>query len=165
LRFSRSIRFAVLLAALLGFGLQASPARAERLKSIALLAGLLRRAGTETLVARDCPKQLMGAFVFARNAVVLCANNLKDDPERVWETLAHESAHVMQHCRRQPIFERDRLGLDFLLASHQSPELFKAVGQYHPSQHRTEIEARIVQGLPAEEVMNLFRRSCADRLL
>ena len=153
------------MAALLGFGLQASPARAERLKSIALLAGLLRRAGTETLVARDCPKQLMGAFVFARNAVVLCANNLKDDPERVWETLAHESAHVMQHCRRQPIFERDRLGLDFLLASHQSPELFKAVGQYHPRQHRTEIEARIVQGLPAEEVMNLFRRSCADRLL
>ena len=75
----------------------ASPARAERLRSIALLQGLLRRAGTETLVARDCPKQLMGAFVFARNAVVLCTNNLKGDPQRVWETLAHESAHVMQH--------------------------------------------------------------------
>ncbi|UPM49901.1 mitochondrial inner membrane protease ATP23 [Synechococcus sp. A10-1-5-1] len=154
--------FAVVL---LGLGMQASPVWAERLKSIFLLRGLLLRAGTETLVARDCPQQLMGAFVFARNAVVLCANNLKDDPERVWETLAHESAHVMQHCRREPIFESDRLGLDFLVAHRRSPDLFKAVGQYHPSQHRSEIEARIVQGLPAEEVMNLFRRACADRLL
>ena len=57
------------------------------------------------------------------------------------------------------------MGLDFLLAHHRSPELFKAVGQYHPSQHLAEIEARIVLGLPPEEVMNLFRRSCADRLL
>ena len=126
----------------------ASPARAEHLRSIALLKGLLRWAGIETLVARDCPKQLLDAFVSARNAVVLCANNLKGDPQRVWETLAHESAHVMQHCRRQPIFERDRLGLDFLLAHHNSPELFNAVGHYHPSQHLTEIVRASSRGCP-----------------
>lgn len=150
---------------LLVIGLWASPARAEHLRSIALLQGLMRRAGTETLVARDCPQQLMGAFVFARNAVVLCGNNLKGDPQLIWETLAHEATHVMQHCRRQPIFERDRLGLDFVLANYRSPELFEAVAYYPPTQQLIEIEARIVQGLPAEEVMNLFRRSCADRLL
>ncbi len=92
----------------------------------------------------------MDAFVLARNAVVLCGNKLKGDPQRVWGTLAHDSAHVMQHCRRQSIFERNRLGLDFLLAHQCSLKLFKAVGSYHPSQHRSEIEARIVQGVPAE---------------
>ena len=36
---------------------------------------------------------------------------------------------------------------------------------YHPSQQREELEARLVQGLPAAEVEALFRRFCAERLI
>ena len=145
----------------------ASPARAERLRSIALVQGTsCAGTGTETLVASGLPQAIAGCVVSARNAVVLCANNLKGDPQRVWETLAHESAHVMQHCRRQPIFERGKSAWAWIFCSpitaHRS--CLTRLASTTPSQHLTEIEARIVQRLPAKEVMNLFRRSCADRL-
>ena len=30
--------------------------------------------------------------------LLMCGNNLPDDPAYVWVVLAHESAHVMQFC-------------------------------------------------------------------
>ena len=141
------------------------PARADELRSLARLSGLLQRAGTSIQVARDCPNHLLGAFVIATNAVVLCANTDPNDPAQIWTVLAHESAHVMQHCRQGYLFGGEQLGLDFIEANRQNPGLFNEIGHYHPSQQRSEIEARLVQGLPPEDVLNLFRRYCSDQLL
>ena len=139
--------------------------RAESWDRIGRFAGLLRQAGTQTLVAKDCPPALLGAFHAGRNAVLLCANNLANDPAQIWTVLAHESAHVMQHCRQGPLLPDDRITAAIAQVRRQAPEALQELRLYHHSQHRDEVEARLVQGLPADEVEHLFRRFCAERLI
>lgn len=127
-------------------------------------ASLLRRAGTQTLVAKDCPSGLFGAFHAGRNALLLCSNNLRDDPAQVWTVLAHESAHVMQHCQQGPLLPDHQIGSALAQIEKQSLSSFQELRLYHQSQRRDEIEARLVQGLPMAEVEALFRGFCGDRL-
>ena len=138
--------------------------RAETWDRIGSFAATLRRAGTSTLVARDCPSSLLGAFHIQHNALLICANNLPNDPVEIWRVLAHEAAHVMQHCRGGPLLADGQLGRTIARANASSPLLFKALKMYHQSQHRDEVEARLVQTLPADQVEALFARFCADRL-
>ena len=77
----------------------------------------------------------------------------RGDPQRVWETLAHESAHVMQHCRRQPIFERTAWAWIFCspITAHRSCLTRLAI----TTPVSTSRSRAPVQRLPAKE-MNLF---------
>ena len=138
--------------------------RAETWERIGRFAGVLRQAGTVTLVARDCPNSLLGAFHATRNALLLCANNLQNDPQEIWEVLAHESAHVMQHCKGGGLLDQGQLDLAMTRIQEESPRLVKELRLYHQSQHRDEVEARLVQGLAPDRVEALFRQFCAERL-
>tara|TARA_B100001175_G_scaffold42699_1_gene32032 strand:- start:271 stop:480 length:210 start_codon:yes stop_codon:yes gene_type:complete len=40
----------------------------------------------------------MGAFNQEKRALLMCGNNLQDNPVQVWVVLADESAQVMQDC-------------------------------------------------------------------
>ena len=139
-------------------------ARADTWDRIGRYAALIRRAGTETMVAKDCPDMLLGAFHAPRNVLLLCANNLEDDPRQVWVVLAHESAHVMQHCHGASLLADHQVGDALARIESQSRSSFKELRLYHQSQQRDEIEARLVQGMPPEEVEALFRSFCADEL-
>ena len=145
----------------LGAGLEV---RAETWDRIGSFAATLRRAGTSTLVARDCPSSLLGAFHSQRNALLICANNLPNDPVEIWGVLAHEAAHVMQHCRGGPLLVDGQMDRAIARVKASSPRLFKELNLYHRSQHRDEVEARLVQTLPADQVEALFAKFCADRL-
>ena len=139
-------------------------ARAQSWADIGDYSSLLRRAGTQTLVAKDCPSGLLGAFHSGRNALLLCSNNLEDDPAHVWTVLAHESAHVMQHCQQGPLLPDHQIGSALAQIEKQSLRSFQELRLYHQSQRRDEIEARLVQELPMAEVKALFRGFCGDRL-
>ena len=141
-----------------------TPVHAQSWADIGNYSTLLRRAGTQTLVAKDCPSGLLGAFHAGRNALLLCSNNLQDDPAQVWTVLAHESAHVMQHCQKGPLLPDHQIGNALAQIEKQSLSSFQELRLYHQSQRRDEIEARLVQGLPMAEVKELFRGFCADRL-
>ncbi|KZR85178.1 hypothetical protein MITS9509_02518 [Synechococcus sp. MIT S9509] len=138
--------------------------KAETWDRIGSYAALIRRAGTNTLVAKDCPSALLGAFHAPRNALLLCANNIEDDPRQVWVVLAHESAHVMQHCHGGPLLADHQVGNALARIEAQSRTTFQELRLYHQSQRRDEIEARLVQGMPPDEVEALFRSFCAERL-
>ncbi|QNI55432.1 putative conserved secreted protein [Synechococcus sp. BIOS-E4-1] len=138
--------------------------KAETWDRIGSYAALIRRAGTHTLVAKDCPSALLGAFHAPRNALLLCANNIEDDPRQVWVVLAHESAHVMQHCHGGPLLADHQVGNALARIEAQSTTTFQELRLYHQSQRRDEIEARLVQGMPPDEVEALFRSFCAERL-
>ena len=154
------------LAAGLSVGLASGQViRAETWDRIGSFAATLRRAGTSTFVARDCPSTLLGAFHSQRNALLLCANNLPNDPAEVWGVLAHEAAHVMQHCRGGPLLVEGQIDRAIDRVQASSPLLFKELKLYHQSQHRDEVEARLVQTLPADQVEALFSRFCAHRLV
>ena len=86
----------LLLAAFLS---SATGAQATTWDRISRYLSLLKEAGNEALVAQDCPAGLMGAFHQGKQALLMCGNNLQDDPAQVWVVLAHESAHVMQDCK------------------------------------------------------------------
>ena len=138
--------------------------RAETWDRIGSYAALIRRAGTHTLVAKDCPSALMGAFHPPSNALLLCANNLENDPRQVWVVLAHESAHVMQHCHGGSLIPDHQVGNALARIEAQSGTAFQELRLYHQSQRREEIEARLVQGMPPDEVEALFRSFCFERL-
>lgn len=158
-------RFGLPLALGLSLGLSSGlGVRAETWERIGSFAATLRRAGTSTLVARDCPSTLLGAFHSQRNALLICANNLPNDPAEIWGVLAHEAAHVMQHCKGGPLLVEGQLDRAITLVQASSPRLFKELKLYHQSQHRDEVEARLVQTLPADQVEALFAQFCADRL-
>ena len=86
----------LLLAAFLS---SATGAQATTWDRISRYLSLLKEAGIEALVAQDCPPGLMGAFHQGKQALLMCGNNLQDDPAQVWVVLAHESAHMMQDCK------------------------------------------------------------------
>ena len=162
----RSKRFALVVmgAPLIGAISIGTSVRAQSWADIGNYSSLLRRAGTQTLVAKDCPYGLLGAFHEGRNALLLCSNNLENDPAHVWTVLAHESAHVMQHCQQGALLPDHQIDSALAQIGKQSLSSFQELRLYHQSQRRDEIEARLVQELPMAEVEALFRGFCGDRL-
>ena len=78
--------------------------------------------------------------------------------------LAHESAHVMQFCNGGNLMPAAVLSQEVEAARQQDPNPFHELQLYHSSQHHVEAEARLVQALPADQVVALFEKHCAQRL-
>jgi len=76
--------------------LVAAPLQASSWDQIGRYLRLLKRIEINALVAKDCPQGLLGAFHQSKRSLLLCGNNLPNDPEVVWVVLAHESVHVMK---------------------------------------------------------------------
>ena len=157
-------RFRGALLALLVLQLTGSAVQSSTWDRIASYLRLLQRAGVKTLVAPDCPLGLLGAFHERKQALLMCGNNLPDDPAVVWVVLAHESAHVMQSCHGGNLMPTALLSREVEVARQQVPNLFHELQLYHSSQHHVEAEARLIQALPAEQVVALFEKHCAKRL-
>ena len=107
---------------------------------------------------------LLGAFHKSKQALLMCGNNLPEDPAVVWVVLAHESAHVMQSCNGGNLMPVALLSREVQAARQQDPNPFHELQLYHSSQHHVEAEARLIQALPEEQVVALFEKHCAKRL-
>ena len=114
--------------------------------------------------SNDCPEGLLGAFHEGRQALLMCGNNLPDDPASIWVVLAHESAHVMQFCKGGPLMPAAVLGAGMDQARRTDSQAFRELKLYNSSQHHVEAEARLVQALPPDQVRHLFEKHCAERL-
>ena len=159
---ARGFRGALL--ALLVMQLTGSAVQASTWDRIAGYLRLLQRAGVNALVARDCPMGLLGAFHEGKQALLMCGNNLPDDPKVVWVVLAHESAYVMQSCNDGNLMPAALLSREVEAARQIDPNPFHELQLYHSSQHHVEAEARLIQALPPEQVVALFEKHCAKRL-
>ena len=140
------------------------PLRASSWDEIGSYLRLIQKTGVEALVANDCPQGLLGAFHEERQALLMCGNNLPDDPAYIWVVLAHESAHVMQFCKGGPLMPSAVLGAGMDQTRRSDPQAFHELKLYHSSQHHVEAEARLVQALPPDQVRHLFKKHCAERL-
>ena len=156
--------FRAALLALLVMNLTSEPVQASTWDRISGYLRLLQRAGVNALVARDCPVGLLGAFHEGKQALLMCGNNLPDDPSVVWVVLAHESAHVMQSCNGGNLMPEALLSREMEAARQVDPNPFHELQLYHTSQHHVEAEARLIQALPPEQVVALFEKHCAKRL-
>ena len=156
--------FGGVLLALLVMNLTGGAVQASTWDRIASYLRLLQRAGVNALVAPDCPAGLLGAFHEGKQALLMCGNNLPDDPSVVWVVLAHESAHVMQSCNGGNLMPAPLLAKNMAEARRLEPDTFHELRLYHMSQHHVEAEARLVQALPPTQVVALFEKHCATRI-
>ncbi|WP_392347837.1 hypothetical protein [Parasynechococcus sp.] len=136
----------------------------RRFRAALLALLVLQLTGVNALVAPDCPLGLLGGFHEGKQALLMCGNNLPDDPAVVWFVLAHESAHVMQLCNGGNLMPAALLSREMEATCQQDPNPFHELQLYHSSQHHVEAEARLIQALPAEQVVALFEKHCAKRL-
>ena len=79
----------VLLVLLTGFGWVA-PAQASTWNRIAEFTQIIQTTGVEALVANDCPGWPVGGLHDRRQVILLCGNNLPDDPAPGVGGVAHE---------------------------------------------------------------------------
>ena len=156
--------FGGVLLALLVMHLTGAAVQASTWDRISSYLRLLQRAGVSALVARDCPGGLLGAFHEGKQALLMCGNNLPDDPSVVWIVLAHESAHVMQSCKGGNLMPAALLTTNMAEARRLKPGTFHELQLYHTSEHHVEAEARLIQALPPSQVVALFEKHCAKRL-
>ena len=152
-----------LVVLLMALGL-AAPVQATSWNRIAQFLKLIKTTGVEALVANDCPAGLLGAFHDGRQVILLCGNNLPDDPAPVWVVLAHEAAHVMQFCKGGTLLPPALLSSGMDAARRVQPDAFQDLNLYHSAQHHVEAEARLVQAMPPDQVVTLFQTHCASRL-
>ena len=159
----KPLLYGQILAATTLFGVViATPLQASSWEQIGRYLSLLRQIDVNALVAKDCPLGLLGAFHQSRRSLLLCGNNLPNDPEVVWVVLAHESAHVMQFCNGGPLMPPGLFSQSLDQARRTDPEMFQELQLYHSSQHQVEAEARLVQMLPPLQVEAMFWRHCGD---
>ena len=78
------------------------------------------------------PVGLLGAFHEGKQALLMCGNNLPDDPAVVWVVLAHESAHVMQFCNGGNLMPAAVLSQEVEEARQQDPNPFHELQLYTP---------------------------------
>ena len=152
-----------LVVLLMAMGL-AAPVQARTWNRIVEFLQLIQTIGVEAFVANDCPSGLLGAFHDGRQVILLCGNNLPDDPSPVWVVLAHEAAHVMQSCKGGTLLPPALLSSGMDEARRLQPDAFQDLNLYHSGQHHVEAEARLVQALPPDQVVTLFHTHCASRL-
>ena len=148
---------------LLALGL-AAPVQAKTWNRIAEFLQLIQTTGVEAFVANDCPSGLLGVFHDGRQVILLCWNNLPDDPSPVWVVLAHEAAHVMQSCKGGTLLPPALLSSGMDEARRLQPDSFQDLNLYQSGQHHVEAEARLVQALSPDQVVTLFHTHCASRL-
>ena len=158
-----SVLTALVLAVTIGLGPQPA-AKATTWDQIGRYLRLIQRAGIEAMVANDCPLGLFGAYHAGRHVLLMCGNNIPDDPAVVWEVLAHESAHAMQVCKGGNLMPEELLAEEMEATIGRGADTFHELALYRSGRHHVEAEARVVQALPPQDVEALFIEHCGDRL-
>jgi len=118
--------------------------------------------GVKVVHSNSCPKGLEGLYNHRIGQILMCKNTMPPQAETHWNTLAHESVHVMQICREAAPLSK---GLDQLqqkmMASTPAQEKLHIFSAYPPDQRLYELEARwVANTFPPDTVMALLDLSC-----
>ena len=146
--------------------LGAAPVQAATQVDVETLAKAVRETGTEIVESDRCEEGLKGYYEFEKDRIdrlTLCTNNIDvNDSDDVWEVLAHETTHIIQAC--------DQTGEGQAFNDAYFPRIYRELQQLNPSSvgdtalygswsKRQEIEARYMELLPPEDVIDFFYKS------
>ncbi|MEC8605344.1 MAG: hypothetical protein VYB57_01080 [Cyanobacteriota bacterium] len=110
----------------------------------------------------NCPAGLEGLYDPRLNKVLMCTNTMPDRSANYWNTLAHESVHVMQVCRNASPLSSGLKGIqrEMLEATPQQEKMY-ILSAYPPEQRLFELEARwVANNFDPPAVINLLKDSC-----
>jgi hypothetical protein len=144
-----------------GPGISAAPVPASW-EHVDRLEEVLISHGVPVVYRDSCPEGLEGLYDPRQNEIMMCRNTMPHRSENYWNTLAHESVHVMQVCRNASPLS---VGLDeiqeAMLSSTPQREKLYILTAYPPEQRLYELEARWVANTFAPDaVTDLLADSC-----
>ena len=110
----------------------------------------------------NCPAGLEGLYDPRQNKVLMCTNTMPDRSANYWNTLAHESVHVMQVCRNASPLSMGLKGIQReMLDDTPQQEKMYILSAYPPEQRLFELEARwVANNFEPPAVINLLKDSC-----
>jgi len=137
--------FKPLATAIAGIALTIQPALATSWTDVERLATLVADTGTH-LELEECDEGLHGYYQYNQargiDKLVICKNNVDmEDPDAVWEVLAHEATHVMQACNGGPVLKDTYLPRVLRELQETAPHYYSILQQYRSDHKRLEIEA------------------------
>ena len=93
---------------------------------------------------------------------VVCSDNVDtDDPDALWEAVAHEATHVMQACLGGLVFDQEYLPRTFREIERKAPHYAKLLDdKYTGKDTALEAEAFWMELQPPAEVINYFNQAC-----
>ncbi|MFN7679133.1 MAG: hypothetical protein ACK5QW_11145 [Cyanobacteriota bacterium] len=158
-------RLTTVLATVASLALAGEPARATSAKDVEDLLLLIKKSGTEIVVV-DCKEGLKGTYAFGENPKIdrltICKNNVKlNDPDDVWEVIAHEATHIMQACVGDHLFKDEfhpRIVRDLQAKAHHYSVIIEQ--QYRGAEMMRESEAYFMELQTPEDVKEIFIKAC-----
>lgn len=141
--------------------LPALPVGADTLPDLQMLAQALAAFGTQ-VEAAECKQQgLQGYYEVASERIVICTDSLTDqDPASVWDVLAHEATHKMQHCAEGFLMPPTHVSRMIRQIRATYPETLLDLNAYTSAESRMELEARWMQLQPPETVLRILVAAC-----
>jgi len=133
------------------------------------LLDLIKQSGTEVVARtnhqeRGC-LEVTGFYTFDKDKKIdrltICKDNVSmDDPEQVWEVVAHESTHIMQACVGGLAFVDEEHPTMARALSVKAPHYAKLVDGYSSEDALHETEAFWMELQHPSDVVGYFRNSC-----
>lgn len=124
-----------------------SPAQAQSVADVRELVDLIKGTGTEVVHDTCDNPDMYGFYVFDKekglDGIVLCSNKIDmEDSTAVWDTLAHESVHVMQACNKgENIVKLEKHPTILRELQSSAPHLYGALQGYTGRHKLMEAEA------------------------
>ena len=143
----------------------AAPASATSWQDINALERLVEGTGT-TVDAIECEiKDVYGYYRFDKSEgvdeLVICKNTVDmNDPDAVWETLAHEATHTMQTCNGGPVLADKYTPRVLRELQETAPHYYRLLQRYRGDHKRIEMEAFWMELRAPSQVIGLFQKTC-----
>ena len=153
-----------IIAAVAGLAL-AAPVNAASWNDIETLVELVKGTGT-SVQARSCQEKGIQGFYHFNNEkeidlMVICTNSVDmNDPDAVWEVVAHESVHVMQACNGGPVIKDTYLPRIIRDLQSLTPHYWSILQSYPDSDKRMEVEAFWMETRPVEVPIQWVQDFC-----
>jgi hypothetical protein len=140
-----------------------SPAQAESIKDLKELADMIKASGT-SIVFRNCAAGVQGYYSFQKGVtdeLTICENNVDlKDQAAVWEVLAHEATHIMQHCYGGHVVAEEHHPRIIRQLKSQAPHYYSALTNYKGAHKMLEAEAFDMELQNPEHVKEWFAYYC-----
>ncbi len=141
--------------------LAAPPVHADTLPDIQMLVHALAAFGTRVDPAECKQEGLQGFYEPAKDRIVICTDSLTNqDPASVWDVLAHEATHKMQHCVDGFLMPPTHVGRMMRQLRATYPETLLDLNAYASAESRFELEARWMELQPPGAVVQILEAAC-----
>ncbi|WP_322782176.1 hypothetical protein [Synechococcus sp. CBW1107] len=124
----------------------------------------LKQIGTSTVDNNCDDKETLSYYEYEESKtdrITICINNIdKDSSDEYWESLAHETAHVMQACTGDYALNDNYISRAYRELKVINPTSIDDIGLYGSWNKRQEIEARWMEFQPPSEVITLLQENC-----